>query len=362
MRHPTWDVFCRVVDNFGDIGVCWRLAADLAQRGVSVRLRVDDASALRWMAPEGARGVEILPWPADAMVIESGDVVVEAFGCGLPEGFERGMQAAARPPVWIDLAYLSAEDYVERSHGLWGAQPASRADEPAPVRKRFFFPGFTQRTGGLLREPDLERRRQPFDATGWLASRGIARQPGERIVGLFCYGQSPLPALLADLAERPTLLLATAGHATQQVDAAVHGAAGSCTPQALLRVARLPLLTQPEFDHLLWADDINFVRGEDSFVRAQWAGKPFVWQIYRQDDGAHLVKLEAFLDRFTADAEPVLARAIRELWRAWNTESSSLPAWPDQAAWTALCHRWRAGLVAQDDLVSQLLRFAAASR
>jgi hypothetical protein len=21
-----WDIFCRVIDNFGDIGVCWRLA------------------------------------------------------------------------------------------------------------------------------------------------------------------------------------------------------------------------------------------------------------------------------------------------------------------------------------------------
>ena len=54
-----WDLFCRVVDNFGDVGVCWRLAADLAQRGEQVRLWIDDASALTWMALQGARGVKM---------------------------------------------------------------------------------------------------------------------------------------------------------------------------------------------------------------------------------------------------------------------------------------------------------------
>lgn len=376
MRCPTWDVFCRVVDNFGDIGVCWRLAADLAQRGLSVRLWADDASALRWMAPLGAKGVEVMTWPVDASAAVPGDmpgdvpgnVVVEAFGCTLPDDFRQRMEAAAQPPVWIELAYLSAEDYVERSHGLWAAQPAGPAGILGHVRKRFFYPGFTTRTGGLLREPDLEQRQRSFNAADWLAAQGIGRRADERIVGLFCYEQTALPALLCDLAAQPTLLLATAGHATRQLDTWVRDAPAIGTSQARLqrmpqpRIAHLPLLAQPDFDHLLWASDVNFVRGEDSFVRAQWAGRPFVWQIYPQDDGAHLVKLEAFMDRFTADAEAPLARAIRNFWRAWNGNATSLPAWPEQAAWAALCRRWRAGLMAQEDLTSQLIRFAAGSR
>lgn len=389
MRCPTWDVFCRVVDNFGDMGVCWRLAADLAQRGLSVRLWADDASALRWMAPLGAKGVEVMTWPVDASAAVPGDmpgdgsgdvpgnVVVEAFGCTLPDDFRHRMEAAARPPVWIELAYLSAEDYVERSHGLWAAQPVATATATGTsgkVRKRFFYPGFTTRTGGLLREPDLEHRQQDFEAADWLASQGLGRRADERIVGLFCYEQTALPALLCDLAAQPTLLLATAGHATRQVDTLVRDAPAVERSQARqrqppqqpqlqrLRIAHLPLLAQPDFDHLLWASDVNFVRGEDSFVRAQWAGRPFVWQIYPQDDGAHLVKLEAFLDRFTADAEAPLARTIRNFWRAWNGNATSLPAWPEQAAWAALCRRWRAGLMAQEDLTSQLIRFAAGSR
>jgi len=60
-----WDLFCRVIDNFGDIGVCWRLAADLAGRGEAVRLWTDDAGALAWMAPQGAPGVQVCAWPAD---------------------------------------------------------------------------------------------------------------------------------------------------------------------------------------------------------------------------------------------------------------------------------------------------------
>ncbi len=61
-----WDIFCRVIDNFGDIGVCWRLATQLAGQGQQVRLWVDDASALQWMAPEGCPGVEVRAWLARA--------------------------------------------------------------------------------------------------------------------------------------------------------------------------------------------------------------------------------------------------------------------------------------------------------
>src|SRR3954449_10776972 len=75
--HMLWDIFCRVIDNHGDIGVCWRLAAELGARGEQVRLRIDGASALSWLAPQGARGVEVLQWAAQP---GPGDVVIEAFG------------------------------------------------------------------------------------------------------------------------------------------------------------------------------------------------------------------------------------------------------------------------------------------
>jgi len=332
-----WDLFCRVVDNFGDIGVCWRLAAGLGARGETVRLWVDDATALAWMAPQGAAGVSMLPWDASAAASPPapGDVVVEAFGCDPPPAFVQRMAACARPPAWINLEYLSAEDYVERSHGLPSPQPNG-------LTKWFFYPGFTPGTGGLLREPGLIEARRAFGRDAWLASQGIAVRPGERLVSLFCYANPALADLLEDLSREPTLLLATPGAAQRAVGA----------DRGALRVQALPWLTQAGYDRLLWACDLNFVRGEDSFVRAQWAGVPFVWQIYPQHDAVHAAKLDAFLQRFGA------APALRALMFAWNGLAPWPRAWPDAAGWAADCLRWRDGLLMRADLADTLVGFA----
>ncbi|HEV7912709.1 MAG TPA: elongation factor P maturation arginine rhamnosyltransferase EarP [Albitalea sp.] len=350
-----WDLFCRVVDNFGDIGVCWRAAADLASRGEQVRLWLDDPGALRWMAPQGRPGVQVLHWTADAPAVDPGDVVVEAFGCNPPDAFVSRMAGAARPPVWINLEYLSAESYVERSHGLPSPQTAGPG---AGLTKWFYYPGFTPRTGGLLREPDLLQRWTSFDAAGWLATRGLARRPGERIVSLFCYANPALPALLDRLSSQPTLLLATAGAAAQQVADQL----GPSLARGRLRAALLPHVTQTEFDSLLWASDLNFVRGEDSFVRAQWAGKPFVWHIYPQHDGAHAAKLAAFLDRFLVGMPAASAADIRRLWTAWNGLSAGSPQPAPLAGWQRHTRAWRDRLLAQPDLVTRLLGFVEERR
>lgn len=341
IRHgQRWDLFCRVVDNFGDIGVCWRLAADLASRGEQVRLWVDDASALAWMAPGGAPGgapgVSVHAWGDSHEEASPGDVVIEAFGCELPAPFVRRMAGAARPPVWINLEYLSAEAYVERSHRL----PSPQLSGPGEgLTKWFFYPGFTPATGGLLREPGLMSARAQFDRARWLQDHGIDPAPRERLVSLFCYPNPALGPLLQSLSGAPTLVLLTAGMAM---------------PTALpaqVRCQSLPFLTQADYDRLLWSCDLNFVRGEDSFVRAQWAGQPFVWQIYPQHDGAHAGKLLAFLDRFPA------VPGLRELWLGWN----GLGAWPGQLvpSWQAQCIEWREQLLRQTDLTTQLLGFAS---
>ena len=339
-----WDLFCRVIDNFGDIGVCWRLAADLGARGESVRLRVDDASALAWMAPQGAPGVQVVPWDTDT---EPGDVVVEAFGCDPPPAFVAAMAQRERPPLWINLEYLSAEAYVKRSHGLRSPQMSGPG---RGLDKWFFYPGFEPGTGGLLREPGLLDERRRFDGRAWLQSQGLAPPPGERVVSLFCYPTAPVGELLQTLAEAPTLLLLTPGAAL----------AAPC-PSAL-RCLQLPWLSQPDYDRLLWACDLNFVRGEDSFVRAIWAGAPFVWQIYPQHDGAHAAKLDALLDRMLADAEPALATAVRRLWHAWNGLRPGPAALPPAAAWQLLARNWRERLLTQPDLGTQLLGFVAERR
>lgn len=341
-----WDLFCRVIDNFGDIGVAWRLARDLAARGQRVRLWLDDASALRWMAPGSLpTGIEVLPWVSSLSCADIGDVVIETFGCELPKPFVSRMAAKSVPPRWINLEYLSAESYVERSHGL--ASPQLNGTGRG-LDKRFFFPGFTDKTGGLLREPGLLAAQAQFDATAWLAGHGLQRQAGERIVSLFVYDSPNLPRLLDSLATEPTLLLVCPGPAQQ----ASHPG---------LRWHALPYLSQTDYDHLLWASDLNFVRGEDSFVRAQWAGKTFVWHIYPQADGAHGPKLEAFMDRFLQGAEPGMAGSTRALWRAWNGLAAWGEALPEAGPSLAQAQAWRAELAAQADLVTQLLGIVSKS-
>jgi uncharacterized repeat protein (TIGR03837 family) len=192
-----WDIFCTVIDNHGDLGVCWRLSAELAARGDAVRLWVDAPEALAWMAPGGREGVQVLPWGPQAPAPEPGDAVIEAFGCDPHPAFQAAIAQAARTrghqPAWINLEYLSAEDYVARYHGLTSPILSGPA---TGLTKRFCYPGFTERTGGLILESHFAARRAAFDRSAWLAALGLPAT-GERLASLFCYEPAGLAPLIA---------------------------------------------------------------------------------------------------------------------------------------------------------------------
>ena len=369
-----WDIFCRVIDNYGDIGVCWRLAADLAARGHHIRLWVDDASALAWMAPGALQGnwprVRVMAWdqardPALLPTLPPADVWIEGFGCEIPSEFvalrfktsgTAGTDTFPKP-IWLNLEYLSAETFTQRAHGL----PSPCMHGPATGHTRYFFyPGFTPRTGGLLRESGLTQRQSRFNRSEWLASHGIGWQ-GERLVSMFCYEPAALADLLGLLQRGPerTQLLVSDGRAAAAVrrllpDQNALPPSGATDNPGCLSVNYLAPLPQTDFDHLLWSCDLNFVRGEDSLVRAIWAGKPWVWQIYPQQDDAHHAKLNALLH--TLDG----AASWRSFHRIWNgIDQSPLPL-PDLSGWGWAASRARHGLMQQDDLTTRLLKFVAA--
>ena len=355
-----WDVFCRVIDNHGDLGVCLRLARQLVGRGVSVRLWVDDARALSWMAPDVAQGrvpgLQVLNWewakqPQRLANEPLGEVWIEAFGCELPSAFvAHGVHATAisgqAPPHWINLEYLSAERHAEQCHGL-----------PSPVMsgaakgwtKHFFYPGFTAATGGLLREDDLGEQWAAFDRLAHRKALHPQITPQQRLYSLFCYEPAGLMPWLKSLRGTEHLLV-TPGRAWAAVQQAVQAqgpGAGSCTP--------LPYTDQASFDRMLWACDLNLVRGEDSLVRALWAGQALVWHIYPQDDQAHHAKLQAFLDWLQAP------ESLRRFHAIWNgIESGHLPELTAStlACWSECIQAARKRLWAQTDLVSQLMAFA----
>jgi uncharacterized repeat protein (TIGR03837 family) len=358
-----------VIDNFGDVGVCWRLSAELARRGEQVRLWLDEPQALAWMAPgalEGqVPGVEVLHWSTPLAAglpgrLPAADVWIEAFGCEPPaacvDTLAVQVAGGARPPVWINLEYLSAESYVERSHRL--PSPVMSGPARGLVTKWFFYPGFTERTGGLLREPDLLARQAAFDAPAWLAELGLPLRHTSRRVSLFCYEPPALPEVLRQVGRHaePSDWLVTPGRAWTAVQTALQQ---SGPRDARCQLHALPLLSQHDFDRLLWACDLNFVRGEDSLARALWAGRPFVWHIYPQHDNAHHAKLHAFLDWLQAPA------SLRAFHRAWNGIDATPAAWPDAVAlgeWLACARAARERLLAQADLTTQLIGFVKEKR
>ncbi len=371
MARPQWDIFCSVVDNYGDAGVCWRLARQLVHgHGQAVCLWIDRPAVLARLCPaldsrqavQAAEGVTVRHWQAGSLPSADAAVVIEAFGCTLPEAAVQAMAARPQPPLWINLEYLSAEAWVEGAHALPSVHPATG------LRKVFFFPGFTAATGGLLRAQDLELQRQAFLASGreaFLQALGVPRQPAARLVSLFCYPQAPAAAWLQQLAAGPgpVTCLLTDGPAQAAAAAAWGGPLppGQAVRHGALTVLALPFLDQDAYDRLLWCCDLNAVRGEDSFVQAQWAGRPLLWHIYPQAEAAHEAKLDAFLARYTAGWPPGLRDAVVALQHGWNR--GTLDAAAQAAAWQALPHwqqqaeHWRQTQAAQPDLASKLVQF-----
>jgi uncharacterized repeat protein (TIGR03837 family) len=370
----SWDIFCTVIDNYGDAGVSWRLARQLAQEyGHTVRLWVDRLEVLARLTPQldAARasqqvaGVEVCHWPSPFPEVVPHDGVIEAFGCTLPETFLVAMARRSPRPLWINLEYLSAEAWVPQHHLL--ASPHPRL----PLTKYFFFPGFGAHTGGLLRERDLTRQRAAFQAdpaaqAAFWQRWGVGpARPGERRISLFAYENAAVAELLHVLAHspRPVTCLTPEGRLLPQVAAALMLplAPGQAVERGMLRVQVLPFLPQDEYDRLLWACDFNFVRGEDSFVRAQWAARPFAWHIYPQEDGAHWRKLEAFTAVYVSGLPPQAANALSALWQAWNRQTGVREAWQAcEAHWESLAHHaaaWEKHLAGQPDLASLLVQF-----
>ncbi|MEO8003584.1 MAG: elongation factor P maturation arginine rhamnosyltransferase EarP [Betaproteobacteria bacterium] len=364
-----FDLFCAVVDNLGDIGVCWRLARQLAvEHGAQVRLWVDDLVSFRRLAPaidpaldtQGLGAIEVRRWATDfPAAVEPADVVVETFGCELPAAYIQAMKVRARAPVWINLEYLSAEQWVDRCHALPSPQP--------PLTKYFFFPGFSGRTGGVLKERDLEVRRDAFRSDAAAQSAFLARnlvpprQGSELVVSLFCYPQAPLAALFDAWrgSSRPVTAVAFAD--TPAAQALVAAGLTRVARQGALRGCIAPFLDQGDYDRMLWACDWNFVRGEDSFVRAQWAARPFVWQAYPQQEQNHGIKVQTFLARYLESKNLV---GLTDLWMGWNGLAPQVDL---GAAWKSclrqadridgIARTWPARLNGPGDLAGNLARF-----
>lgn len=362
-RH--WDLFCKVVDNFGDAGVCWRLARQLVnEQQQSVSLWVDDLPTLARLDPsidpsqhrQTVAGVDIARWTADHPQFCHADVVVEAFACELPEPYVQSLAMRVPHPCWINLEYLSAEDWVDGYHGLSSPEPR------LGIAKHFFFPGFSEQTGGLLwGQPEEKPVLHPMWPTP---------TPDQLLISLFSYDHVAFHGLLQAWSNSPIPIhcLVPPGKPRQLVEQALGSPLEYTVTQGQLTLTPLPFLAQSEYDQLLQACDLNFVRGEDSFVRAQWAGKPMVWQIYWQEALAHQPKLEAFLKRYCAGLPHTVAKACSSLHHYWNDPAShrdSVGFAEHWQAWLAAlpalrehAQNWQQHFASRPGLAENLVKFS----
>jgi uncharacterized repeat protein (TIGR03837 family) len=369
-----WDIFCTSIDNFGDVGFSWRLARQLVnEHGLEVRLWVDDLAIFSQIElaidvdedQQWLQGVEICSWRKSFAEIEPADVVIETFACTLPDNYILAMADLPQQPVWINLEYLSAENWTLDCHCLPSFHPH------LPLKKYFFFPGFVEGTGGLLLEKNLLPARVAFNNTSqdkfWQELGLQSRREGELCISLFCYDDAPIEELLSAwvISDVPIRVLVPQ-HSVNNAIGIFFGVdlptAGQVLQSGKLQVCIIPFLTQDNYDELLWACDINFVRGEDSFVRAQWAERVFIWNIYPQAEHSHRLKLEAYLNLYTERMPPEMSAAVFSLWNAWNGNGQMINAWSifaaQMSALTEYGNNWIRQLLPIGDLASNLVKFS----
>ena len=373
-------VFVRVIDNYGDAGVGWRLSCLLAEYlHMHVRLWIDDTDALNKLLPAPGKQARITieAWQGDAMMQQqlsaAADpvLVIETFGCELPpQVLERMGQCR---PLWLNWEYLTAEDWAVGLHAMSSLQPNG-------LEKYFWFMGIDADSGGLLREPDYlaERekfRQQPKLQQAFRQEYGLPLQHTGQLWLVFAYtsGQWAQWMAMWQQADTPVTLWLAGGQVIESLRAAKLIAPeelqqeGDSCELGNVTLVRIPFVPQAAFDRLLWLADAAIVRGEDSFVRALWAGLPFFWHIYRQDDDVHLQKLHSFWFKAMQGWPAELRQAFTVLSDDLNG-AGAVSSLKREQAWQYLCAHWQSWvksaaawsemLHGQDNALEKLARFS----
>ena len=362
-------LWCRVIDNFGDAGVAWRLAKSLShEHGWRVRLMIDNLATLSAFVPQCPEnclsaeidGIEVRLWSATSEREEASnvpDVTVETFSCRLPDVVEEAIAQrfdAGLPAAVFALDYLTAESYAEESNNLISRHP--RFGYP----KTFLFPGFTDKTAGVVREADAGRRRTEFSDLRRhdFLSRFGADPDAPFTLFFFTYPVAPIESLACAMVEagKPVQVLLAPGEASTKFLAALE----SMGSPAHIRTVQLPMIPQAEFDDVLLASDACLVRGEDSTLRAQLQGKPLLWTLYPQTEETHLVKMRAFAPLYCNSLSSEAANAWLSMQEGINADTITTDAWRNWRSEFPALERgariWRERLLAQGTAANTIAR------
>ena len=298
-------VLCKVVDNYGDIGVCWRMCRRLKkiapQNNISlvvdnfesfgkIEPRVIARSEATWQSIQ-IEGIDIYNWHDDNKchnIFSDNDgerlsIILECFQCGRPDWMEKILfeEKLERTVHIIMIDYLTAEKYAEDFHCL---QSLTRS---AKVQKVNFMPGFTEKTGGLIIDDEWSQLPE------W-------NEKGPVLVFTYTMGVG----LIKD-------------------SRSLNNGAGSLRLSKGPLLKPLPFMPQPEWDKMMKQCSALIIRGEESMSRACLSGIPFIWQAYPQSEEYQLVKVKALLERMREHFGEEEFEIVEKAWMSINSMSLS---------------------------------------
>lgn len=311
MELKTLDIFCEIIDNYGDIGVVYRTAKELQKIFPESKIRaflnrLDEFKKINSqvidLPSQNIDGIEYITFDYlrdNANKLLTAQVIIEAFGCQIPEEYIE--IAYDNSELLINLEYLSAEDWIEDFH--LQSSPLGRGK----LKKVFFMPGFTEKSGGVIADSNyLERIQRVLENKEFYEKKYLSdiEDRENKIVGtLFSYEKNFTP-LLEDLKklDKDVVILAMGEKTQDSLRKILKNFSIEDFRNSLkygkIEIKFLNFLNQEEYEELINIVDFNFVRGEDSFIRAVLTGKPYMWHIYCQEEYAHMDKIEGFLDKY----------------------------------------------------------------
>ena len=290
MKIDSIDIFCQVIDNYGDVGVAYRLAREFKRVYPNKKLRfvinqIEELNLIR-----KSENIEVILYKDISKIENSADLIIESFGCEIPKKYMD--KALKNSKLIINLEYFSAEKWVDDFH-------LQESFLGGNLKKYFFIPGLSEKSGGILLDNEFLERKKKVEANKeyYLEKFGI-KEKYDLMGSIFSYEKNfdSLIEELKKLGKKIILLILSEKTQKNFIKYFDNG-----NNYDKIKFVKLPFFTYDKYEELLALCDFNLVRGEDSFVRALLLGKPFLWHIYPQDENTHIKKLESFLEKYCSN-------------------------------------------------------------
>lgn len=290
MKIKTVDIFCEVIDNYGDAGTAYRLYKEIKNnfKDVYVRLFINKFEEINLIKNKDEE-INIFKYE-EANNLETADLIIECFACNILDKYLD--RAYDNSKIWINLEYFSAEDWIEDFHLQESLLSRGK------IKKYFFMPGITKKSGGLIVDKEfLETKlKVQKNKTFYLKKYNIPENY-DYLISIFSYEKNfdKFIDFLEKSSKKFVILILS--EKTQKNFTKYFDKFKKCDR---IEAVNLKFLSLKEYEEILSLCDCNFVRGEESFSRSLILGKPFLWHIYPQENNLHLKKLNDFLKKYYA--------------------------------------------------------------